>query len=56
MTICVAILVSGFISLRYKRPKYVVITDALPKNPSGKVLKRNLREQYAGLATEERGS
>jgi fatty-acyl-CoA synthase len=37
----------------YKRPKYVVIADALPKNPSGKVLKRNLREQYAGLAAEQ---
>jgi fatty-acyl-CoA synthase len=36
----------------YKRPKYVVVTDALPKNPSGKVLKRNLREQYAELADE----
>ena len=33
----------------YKRPKYVVVTDALPKNPSGKVLKRDLRERYAGL-------
>jgi fatty-acyl-CoA synthase len=37
----------------YKRPKYVVIADTLPKNPSGKVLKRNLREQYAGLARAE---
>jgi fatty-acyl-CoA synthase len=36
----------------YKCPKYVVIADALPKNPSGKVLKRDLRERYAQLATE----
>jgi acyl-CoA synthetase (AMP-forming)/AMP-acid ligase II len=36
----------------YKRPKYLVITDALPKNPSGKVVKRTLREQYAGLAED----
>jgi len=36
----------------YKRPKYVVLTDALPKNPSGKILKRELRQQHAGLATD----
>jgi fatty-acyl-CoA synthase len=35
----------------YKRPKYVVLTDALPKNPSGKILKRELRDQHADLAT-----
>ena len=34
----------------YKRPKYVVLADALPKNPSGKILKRSLREQHADLA------
>jgi fatty-acyl-CoA synthase len=34
----------------YKRPKYVVLADALPKNPSGKILKRELREQHAPLA------
>jgi fatty-acyl-CoA synthase len=34
----------------YKAPKYVVVTDALPKNPSGKILKRQLREEHAGLA------
>jgi fatty-acyl-CoA synthase len=34
----------------YKRPKYVVLADALPKNPSGKILKRDLRERHAGLA------
>ncbi|RFU22057.1 acyl-CoA synthetase [Geodermatophilus marinus] len=36
----------------YKRPKYVVLADALPKNPSGKILKRELRQQHAGLAGE----
>ncbi|MBV9096024.1 MAG: acyl-CoA synthetase [Streptosporangiaceae bacterium] len=36
----------------YKRPKYVVLADALPKNPSGKILKRELRDQHAGLARE----
>ena len=30
----------------YKQPKYVVIADALPKNPSGKILKRELRTPY----------
>jgi len=34
----------------YKRPKYVVLAQALPKNPSGKILKRDLRVQHAGLA------
>jgi len=27
-----------------------VVADALPKNPSGKILKRELRAQHAGLA------
>ena len=39
----------------YKRPKYVVFADSLPKNPSGKILKRELRERYADLATAEVG-
>ncbi len=34
----------------YKRPKYVVFARSLPKNPSGKILKRELREQHAHLA------
>src|SRR3954449_7503372 len=37
----------------YKRPKYVVLADGLPKNPSGKILKRDLREAHAGLAAED---
>jgi fatty-acyl-CoA synthase len=37
----------------YKRPKYVVLADSLPKNPSGKILKRELRERHAGLAADE---
>jgi fatty-acyl-CoA synthase len=35
----------------FKRPKYVVFADALPKNPSGKILKRTLREQHCDLAS-----
>ncbi|NMO93301.1 fatty acyl-CoA synthetase [Actinomycetospora sp. TBRC 11914] len=34
----------------FKTPKYVVLVDELPKNPSGKILKRELRDTYAGLA------
>jgi fatty-acyl-CoA synthase len=34
----------------FKRPKYVVLTDALPKNPSGKILKKELRVTYADLS------
>ena len=30
----------------FKVPKRVVVADALPRNPSGKILKRNLRELY----------
>lgn len=29
---------------------YVVLVDELPRNPSGKILKRELRDTYAGLA------
>jgi fatty-acyl-CoA synthase len=34
----------------FKTPRYVVIADGLPKNPSGKILKRELRKTHAGLA------
>ncbi|CCD91086.1 putative AMP-dependent synthetase and ligase [Bradyrhizobium sp. ORS 375] len=33
----------------FKTPKRVVFVDALPKNPSGKLLKRQLREAHSGL-------
>ncbi|MBC7378600.1 MAG: acyl-CoA synthetase, partial [Burkholderiaceae bacterium] len=33
----------------FKVPKRVVLTDALPKNPSGKLLKRELRRHYEEL-------
>lgn len=35
---------------KFKRPKYVELTEELPKNPSGKVLKRSLRDVYKDLA------
>jgi fatty-acyl-CoA synthase len=35
----------------FKTPRYVVLADALPKNPSGKILKRALREQYGAVAS-----
>lgn len=35
---------------RYKAPKSVEFVEALPKNPAGKILKRELREKYwAGM-------
>ncbi len=36
----------------FKRPKYVVFADSLPKNPSGKILKRDLRAEHADLAAQ----
>ncbi|MYR08397.1 long-chain-fatty-acid--CoA ligase [Gordonia sp. SID5947] len=36
----------------YKRPKFVVFADALPKNPSGKILKKDLRVRHSDLATD----
>ncbi len=35
---------------RFKQPKAVAFTDEIPRNPSGKILKRLLREQYPGPA------
>ncbi|NLG47244.1 acyl-CoA synthetase [Gordonia sp. (in: high G+C Gram-positive bacteria)] len=35
----------------YKRPKYVIFAEALPKNPSGKILKKNLRVAHESVAT-----
>ena len=34
----------------FKTPRHVAVVDALPKNASGKILKRELRTAYAGLA------
>ena len=35
---------------RYKQPTAVVFVDSIPRNPSGKILKRVLRDSYAGGA------
>ena len=32
----------------FKVPKQLIVRDALPRNPSGKVLKRTLRDELAG--------
>ncbi|MGC8514209.1 MAG: fatty acyl-CoA synthetase [Acidimicrobiales bacterium] len=40
----------------YKRPKYVAFADSLPKNPSGKILKRELRERYGHLSKQDQPS
>ncbi|MFG3255083.1 acyl-CoA synthetase [Streptomyces sp. NPDC048172] len=37
----------------FKAPKYATVVTTLPKNPSGKILKRQLRTEYAHLAGEE---
>ena len=34
----------------YKRPKMAVFVEEIPRNPSGKILKRVLREQFPGPA------
>jgi fatty-acyl-CoA synthase len=39
----------------FKTPKRVVFTEALPKNPSGKLLKRQLREAHASLFSAASG-
>jgi fatty-acyl-CoA synthase len=47
--------VCGFVKenlARFKVPRDVVFIDELPRNPSGKVLKRELREQHAGNLSE----
>lgn len=36
----------------YKRPKHIVFVDALPKNASGKIVKRDLRDRFANLASK----
>jgi long-chain acyl-CoA synthetase len=38
----------------YKKPKYVFIVDALPRNSLGKVLKRELRDQASDLVENAR--
>ncbi len=43
-----AILASCEVKLsRYKRPRKVLFVDSIPRNPSGKILKRVLREQFS---------
>ena len=39
----------------FKLPKHVFFAEALPKNTAGKLLKRTLREQYAGQAAAVMG-
>ena len=36
----------------FKSPKRVFFADNLPRNPSGKILKRNLRQVYETKATQ----
>ena len=39
----------------FKAPKKVLFVDALPKNPSGKLLKRELRREFEGLLKDVEG-
>ena len=44
-----AVLVAAYCNANmagFKAPKRVIFTDALPKNPSGKLLKRELRQRF----------
>jgi acyl-CoA synthetase (AMP-forming)/AMP-acid ligase II len=36
----------GALLARYKLPKKVIFAKEIPRNPSGKILKRVLREKY----------
>jgi acyl-CoA synthetase (AMP-forming)/AMP-acid ligase II len=36
----------------YKKPRYVVSVDQIPRNPTGKALKRDLARQFANLESE----
>ncbi|MFN2581223.1 MAG: hypothetical protein ABR498_00565, partial [Candidatus Dormibacteria bacterium] len=38
---------------RYKQPKSVLFTNQLPRNPTGKVIKFELREKFGQPMTEE---
>jgi fatty-acyl-CoA synthase len=38
--------ISGYVT-KFKTPARVVFLETLPKNPSGKILKRALRERFA---------
>jgi fatty-acyl-CoA synthase len=40
----------------YKKPKYVLFMNELPRNPAGKVLKTQLREELADLEDRQAGS
>ena len=37
---------------RFKQPKSVMFTDTLPRNPTGKVIKFELREKFGQPMTE----
>ena len=37
---------------KFKQPKAVEFIDAIPRNPTGKVLKRVLRDQFTDVTAE----
>ncbi len=38
---------------RFKVPKYILIVEDFPRNPTGKILKKELRKQYKDLAAQK---
>ena len=38
----------------YKRPKHIFFVEDLPRNAAGKILKRELREEFADKAASRR--
>ena len=41
---------------RFKRPRYLEYAQELPKNPSGKILKRELRKKYEKIVLSKANS
>lgn len=39
---------------RFKVPKYVLVVDDFPRNPTGKILKKELRKVYKNIASEKK--
>jgi len=37
----------------FKVPKAVIVLESLPKTPTGKILKRDLRKTYQGLFSQQ---
>jgi fatty-acyl-CoA synthase len=38
---------------RFKVPKYILVVDEFPRNPTGKILKKELRKKYKDIAAQK---